>query len=119
MNYEVVDERNRPLAQGRDLGALRKKLGNRLRGQDEGIDETLYRRDGLTTWTCGDIPEVVSIRRTGLALNAFPALSDEGDSVSLKLFDSSAAASASLRRGLLLRSTHLALLNVFQVSPSW
>ncbi len=62
---------------------------------------------GLKDWTCGDLPETVEIRHHGMQFVAYPALIDEGDSVSVRCLDSAARASvahhAGLRRLFMLR----------------
>jgi ATP-dependent helicase HrpA len=76
MNVRVVDEAKRELAMGRDLGELRKRLG-------EAATLTLARakpgmeREGITTWDLGELPEQVTFRRGNQTLTGYPALSAE------------------------------------------
>jgi ATP-dependent helicase HrpA len=51
------------------------------------------------TWTFGDIPEKTEERNAAMRTLLFPALRDEGDGVSLKLFADSGAARASHAAG--------------------
>ncbi len=86
MNIRVVDAAGKTLAAGRDLGEVRRQLGQQPR--DAMIDDPRWTRDGLTRWDFGDLPERVEIRRGAATLSGFPALLDEGPSVALRLFDS-------------------------------
>ncbi|MFN3983990.1 MAG: ATP-dependent RNA helicase HrpA [Rhodocyclaceae bacterium] len=42
---------------------------------------------GLTAWTFGELPELLELRVAGRDVIGFPALHDDGDSVSLRPFD--------------------------------
>ena len=106
MNYKVIDEAGKVVAAGRDLNAIRKKLGVQVRDSFARVPHPKYHRDRITRWDFGDLPESVPVKRHGMTLNGYPALVDEGDSVSLRLLDSPAAAkeahAAGLRKLLLL-----------------
>ena len=41
-----------------------------------------------TAWTLGELPEILEIERDGRTLIGYPALVDEGDAVTLQVFDS-------------------------------
>jgi len=64
------------------------------------VVENRWERNGLTEWSCGELPEVVEFTRQGLTLRGYPALVDAGDAVDLKLFDDPDEALASHRLGL-------------------
>ena len=53
-----------------------------------------------TSWTFGDIPELLEIRQRGQDLIGFPALVDHGDAVGLEVFDDPAVAALKHRVGL-------------------
>ncbi|MGZ5167539.1 MAG: ATP-dependent RNA helicase HrpA [Burkholderiales bacterium] len=99
MNLRVVDESGRELAVGRDLLALKGKLGQAAQltfGQtEEGIE-----RVGVRAWDFGDLPEEIGFTRKGRKLTGYPALVDEGESVAVRLFDLKAAADAQMRGGV-------------------
>ena len=101
MNVKVIDESGRPVASGRDVGDLRRRLRDRLRELlTKEVDPT-WHRDGLTTWDVGDLPDRVEIRRGGATMQAFPGLIDhDGKHASLRLFDTPAAARAATRTGV-------------------
>jgi len=52
------------------------------------------------TWTFGELPELMEIRKGGTSLIGFPALIDRGDTVSIEVFDEPEAAAAKHRAGL-------------------
>jgi ATP-dependent helicase HrpA len=86
MNVRIVDEARRELAMGRDLGELRKRLGEAasltLAKAQPGME-----REGIAAWDFGDLPEQVTFRRGNQTLTGYPALVDEGTSVALRLMD--------------------------------
>ncbi len=89
MRFEVVDAQGQVLDAGRDLADLQTRLGERARAQFEALPETAYARSGLREWDFGTLPEVVRQTHAGVAVQGFPALVDEGDSVALRLMDRS------------------------------
>ena len=99
MNYRVVDDTGRELAMGRDLAKLKAELGQAAQltfsSAEPGVE-----RAGLLKWDFGDLPEQISFTRDGRKLTGYPALTDEKDSVSIKLFDVREAAERSTRAGV-------------------
>jgi len=99
MNVRIMDEAKRELAMGRELGALRKRLG-------EAASLTLAKakpgmeREGITQWDLGDLPEQVTFKRGNQTLTGFPALVDEGADVSLRLMDTRDKAEDAHREGV-------------------
>ena len=55
---------------------------------------------GFTAWTFGALPELLEVRVAGREVIGFPALHDDGDSVSLRPHDTPEEASRVHRRGL-------------------
>jgi ATP-dependent helicase HrpA len=53
-----------------------------------------------TAWTSGALPELLEVRKGGLSLIGFPALVDQGDAVTLEVFDEPELAAAKHRAGL-------------------
>jgi ATP-dependent helicase HrpA len=104
MNFRVVDEHGRQLAMGRNLAQLRAELGEQAREQFvEVVEEAAggeVTQSGLTDWSFGDLDEVMEIRRGSQTLIGYPALVDEGASVSLEVLDSAEKARAEHRLGL-------------------
>jgi ATP-dependent helicase HrpA len=96
INLTVVDASGRELASGRDLTALRGKLGEAAQ-LTFATAEPAFERRGIRTWDFGDLPETLSVVRDGRRLTGYPALVDEPDGVSLRLLDTRAAADAATR----------------------
>ncbi len=68
----------------------------------------LAQRTGLTRWTIGTLQRTFTTRRAGQPVKAYPALVDDGDSVSVQLFDTATEQQAAMWRG----TRRLILLNV-------
>ncbi|VVE22795.1 ATP-dependent RNA helicase HrpA [Pandoraea terrigena] len=58
------------------------------------------RYDNLTTWSFGELPEMLDIRRGGQTLFGYPALVDRGDHCDLEVFDDPDEAQRQHRAGL-------------------
>ncbi|WP_374624729.1 ATP-dependent RNA helicase HrpA [Pandoraea sp.] len=58
------------------------------------------RYDNLTTWSFGELPEMLEIRRGGQTLFGYPALVDRGDRCDLEVFDDPDEAQRQHRSGL-------------------
>ncbi len=53
-----------------------------------------------TTWTFGELPELLEIQKGGLTLIGYPGLIDAGDAVTIEVFDEPDVATAKHRAGL-------------------
>jgi ATP-dependent RNA helicase HrpA len=100
MNYKVVDEQGNEAAMGRDLAQLRAQLGVKARRQFSESAATQFERKGLTSFDIEELPELVEFTRGGQKLIGYPALVDEGKSVSLRLLDTEHGAAAATHQGL-------------------
>jgi len=100
VNVLVVDANGRELGSGRDLPALRTQLGEAAQLTFSAAGPEFERTD-IKTWDFGDLPESLVVERDGRKLTGYPALVDQGESVSLKLLDTKSAADASTRMALL------------------
>ncbi|QES49017.1 ATP-dependent RNA helicase HrpA [Streptomyces venezuelae] len=98
ITFRIVDERRKKLAEDKDLEALRLRLKPKARqALSKAAAATAERsggesveRTGLTDWTIGTLSKVFETRRAGQPVKAYPALVDEGTSVSVRLFDTEA-----------------------------
>jgi ATP-dependent helicase HrpA len=99
MNFSVVDEAGRELAMGRDWNALKKQLGSAaqltFRNTSPDIEKT-----GLKQWDFGDLPQTLSFERDGLKVTGYPALEDNIDAVSVRLFDTENESAINHRKGV-------------------
>ena len=100
INVRVVDAAGEELAIDRDLVALQERLRDaaRLSFAAEG---PAFERRGLRQWDFGELPESLTMHRRGERLTGYPALVDEADGVALTLLDTSGAAAAATRQGVL------------------
>ncbi len=106
MNFAVVED-GQVIATGRDLEALRAQLADRLRTSLTRVAPELE-RSGLTSWSIGDLPAVVTRQVGGNEVHGYPALVDEGDSVAVRVLETPTTQAGAMRAGtrrLLLLST--------------
>ncbi|MCZ9351139.1 ATP-dependent RNA helicase HrpA [Streptomyces mutabilis] len=115
ITFRIVDERRRKLAEDKDLEALKLRLKPRARkALSQAAAATAERsggesleRSGLTDWTIGTLSRVFEARRAGQPVKAYPALVDDGDTVSVRLFDTEAEQAQAMWKGtrrLILRN---------------
>ncbi|WP_460183056.1 ATP-dependent RNA helicase HrpA [Thermopirellula anaerolimosa] len=112
----VVDGQGKPLAVGRDWESLRRSLGAEVGRSFTAVDDPQWHRDGIRRWEWPVLPEVVEVMRGGIRLQAFPALIDAGDGVSLRLADSAARAAVLSRFGI---RRLLAFAMASRLDPHW
>ena len=110
VEVRVVDGAGTELAAGRELAPLREQLGEAAQLSFAQTGPSLERR-GLKAWDFGDLPETLTTVGRGQRLTGYPALVDDGDSVSIALFDTRAAAQAAMRAGV-IRLIRIALRDV-------
>ncbi len=82
--FRVVDDEGNLVASGDDLAALRRELADAARAVPAPRLHHLE-RSGITTWDVGELPRVVEVGEPPAPRFAYPALVDDGDSVSLRL----------------------------------
>jgi ATP-dependent helicase HrpA len=100
VNVRVVDAAGAELGSGRDLAKLRAQLGEAAR-MSFAAEGPAFERRGLKSWDFGDLPETLAVARGGRQLTGYPALIDDGDSVSLGLLDTRERAEIATRAGVL------------------
>jgi ATP-dependent helicase HrpA len=93
MNFKVIDEHGRQLEMGRNLAQLRAEFG----GQAQQSFQNIAARDvpaaeagqyeNLTSWSFGELPELLEIRKGNQTLFGYPALVDHGDHCEVEVFD--------------------------------
>ncbi len=108
MNFRVVDQHGRVLGQSRDLAELRSRLGSQVEERfataqatsESARGVTPGELRGLTSWSFGVLPELIEVTVDGRSAVGFPALVDDGASVTLRVFDTPEKAQAAHRFGL-------------------
>jgi ATP-dependent helicase HrpA len=124
ISFRAVDERGRAAGSGRDLVALQERfadrarssvarslrrgpaapgvtaapgtLGARMAASADGFTE----RTGVTDWDFGTLPEQVDTRVAGGVVRGYPAIVDDGASVSLRIEATPEAAARATRAGI-------------------
>jgi ATP-dependent helicase HrpA len=107
VTFRIVDERRRKLAEDKDLEALKLRFGPKARKAiSQAAAATAERRGGeslertgLTDWTIGSLSRLFETRRAGHPVKAYPALVDDGDTVSVRLFDTEAEQAEAMWKG--------------------
>ncbi|MBA2491554.1 MAG: ATP-dependent RNA helicase HrpA [Gammaproteobacteria bacterium] len=97
LRLEVFDGDKR-VDHGCDLSALRACWGRRAAAEFQSMHA--FDRSGLTQWDFGSLPESIETQQAGAALKGYPALLDDGDSVSLQVFDTRDGARRRMRAGV-------------------
>ncbi len=81
-------------------GASRGGRGATDRAPGRGAGPGLTERTGLTAWDWDELPTHVDTRQAGNVIRAYPALVDDGASVSLRLLATADERDAATRRGI-------------------
>ncbi|ROQ38602.1 ATP-dependent helicase HrpA [Frondihabitans sp. PhB188] len=111
MTFAVVDERGRVVGIDKDLGALQTSLAadtrrSVARATETPRAQTTIQRDGIAKWDFDDLPASVDTRHGETTIRAYPALVDDGTSVSIQLMataaDQALATPKGVRRLLML-----------------
>jgi ATP-dependent helicase HrpA len=100
LNVRVVDEKGKKLSEGRDVAALRELVGVKAEEAKPRAEEAAWHRDGLKSWDFDKLPQRLDVKRAGVVLTKYPALIDQGESISLRLLDSAADAEKQTRGGI-------------------
>ena len=125
MNFRVLDEHGRVLAQSRNLAELRARFHGQIAAafQAAGVKAAevgpaagpalkvasapapsemagVGLQTGLTAWSFGELPELLEVKIGNREVIGFPALHDDGESVSIRPFDTPEEAARVHRKGL-------------------
>ena len=99
-NFLLQDENGKTIAMARSLDQLQLDFKQHINaGLEQASDDSLSRK-GIVEWDF-ELPEQVSLKRGKIAIKAWPALVDCGDSVSLEVMDNPLAAAQVSRQGQL------------------
>lgn len=109
MNVIVVDAAGKTLDQGRDLTALRESYRGHVQESLQSAGSS-FEETELTAWTFDALPETVDLDKGGVTVRGFPALQDDGGTVSLRVLDNPTEAHHDTLAGL----TRLAYLQLGQ-----
>ncbi|WP_207939126.1 ATP-dependent RNA helicase HrpA [Actinomadura darangshiensis] len=106
ITFRVVDGEGRALGEGTDLDELKRRLAGKVRGTLSQAASTIE-RSGLTEWTIGELPRTYERNQAGYDVKAYPALTDEGGGVAVRMYETE----AEQRRAMWLGTRRLILLN--------
>ncbi len=99
VSFRIVDEQDKPLAQGRDLAALRAQVAPQVQAAlRSGADDLL--RDGLRDWAVGTLPRSREVESRGHRMTVYPTLVDEGESAAVRVVDSPYVQEEQMRSGV-------------------
>ena len=106
MNFKVLDEYGRQIAMARNLAGLRSELGLQAQKSFQAVaakevEVTCDWDREITTWSFGELPEIMEIKRKNQSLIGHPALVDRGDFCTLEVFDDPEQAKKNHERGLI------------------
>ena len=88
MRYEVVDESGKLIKAGRNLDELKKTVSYKAKATRAKSKDHSLERVNITEWDFDTLPETVVMNVSGMKIKSWPALVDNKDSISIKLFDS-------------------------------
>jgi ATP-dependent helicase HrpA len=108
IQFRVVDDKNRTLAESEDLHALKLSLKDKVQATLSDVADDDIEQQGLTQWTFGELPKRYQQKRSGFEVKAYPALVDEKDSVAIRLFETEDQQHKAMQAG----QRRLVLLNV-------
>jgi ATP-dependent helicase HrpA len=101
-NFKLVDENDRQLGMNRSLTELRGEWGGKAKEEFSELHETPSEYAGMTAWIFGELPELMEVSVAGgQKVLGYPGLIDDGESVSLRVFDTPQEARQAHARGLL------------------
>ncbi len=100
MNFRIVDAGGQQIAMNRDLAQLQRQFGKSVSQAFSELPISRYERRDITSWNFGDIPERVTLQSADQTIQAYPALVDDQNSVSLRLFDSAQRAAGAMGPGV-------------------
>ena len=84
IHFVVSDDDGTVHAVGADLDAIKAQLAGSVR-ESIAAAAPIDERRGIVTWDLGDLPQVVESTDRAMDVQAYPALLDVGDSVSLRV----------------------------------
>ncbi|HEY0620295.1 MAG TPA: ATP-dependent RNA helicase HrpA, partial [Kribbella sp.] len=102
MTFRVVDDAGKTVAESKDLARLKERLKPKTKAAISQVASKAVsglERTGLTDWTFDELPRSFSEHRGGLTVAGYPALVDDGKSVSVRLQETERDQAASMWNG--------------------
>lgn len=86
VNFRVLSEKGKVQGESRDLQGLQHKFADRVSAALKKGPGEKWGRDGITRWDFGELQESIRLRQAGgIEVEAYPAMVDRQDSVSLSV----------------------------------
>jgi len=98
IGYRITGTDGDVLAEGKDLESLKGRLTGTTRRAVASAAATLV-RSGLTTWDFDTLPRTFTQTRAGHDVRGYPALVDDGDTVSIDVFGTEGEQQTAMRGG--------------------
>ena len=108
MNFQIVNEKGKLLKQGRDLNQLKSELQGKVKASIKQVADKGIEKSKLTLWNFGDLPQGYEKKIANMTIQAFPAIVDHKNSVSIELFEQKEHAEQAMLDGI----SRLILLNI-------
>jgi len=87
MRFDIRDQNNKKIAQGRNLILLQESLSQKVSEQFSNNIEWEIEQKGLTEWSFNELPVFINKTINSLDIKGFPALQDDNESVSIVVVD--------------------------------
>jgi ATP-dependent helicase HrpA len=102
VSFSIEGSGGRQVALGKDLDELRARFRGRTRAAiaKTVADRRTIERSGITAWDVGTLPKVVDARLEGHLVRGYPALVDDGDSVSIRVLSNPGIQERVMRTGV-------------------
>lgn len=100
MNFRVMDRDNNVLGTSQELTQLKDEFSDLCDKNFSVLATSKIEREGIDQWNFGDLPDTLEINHQGLSIKAYPALVDNDDTVSIKLFSEQMTAIDSMKQGI-------------------
>jgi len=98
IGYRITGIDGDVLAEGKDLESLKGRLAASTRQAVASAASTLV-RSGLAAWDFDTLPQTFTQTRAGHDVRGYPALADDGDTVSVDVFGTAAEQQTAMRAG--------------------
>ncbi len=102
MNFILQDEAGKTVAMARSLEQLQRDFKQQISAglEQQASDDSISRQD-IIEWDFAQLPQEVKLKRGKIAIKAWPALKDCGESVAIEVFDNPLTADKISRQGQL------------------
>ena len=100
MRFDVRDQNNKRIAQGRDLVSLQQNLSAEVSEQFSNAIDWGIEQQKLSSWSFDSLPQSINKTVNKLNIKGYPAIQDDDDSVSIVVVDTEELANAIHHDGL-------------------